>query len=388
MKYEVSVVIVTFNRSRLLAAALQSVLAQDARGVSYEVIVVDNNSNDSTSEVVREYIDRGHTNLRYLFVGTQGVSHARNAGLAAACSPVIAFADDDVTVTKDWVANIKQEFDLHPEVDFLGGKILPKWNSTPPSWLTREHWWALALLDWGDKPFYVDAGYPLCLPTANASFRREVFRRLGLFSPTFSGREDHEFLLRLWRAGCRGLYVPTIVVTADVQPERLKRDYHRGWNITTGKFNSLMRLNEIMGPDGRIVGERPGKITLFGVPGYIYRDLLVNSLGWIGATLRGRKAASLLCENYIWYSVGYISKRYEQHQARNQSSVAEVGSFIRSFLRKKLNQNKRESESVSDREPEPALVTAARIGGAHLNKIAAPKQEETGEILTNYGSVR
>lgn len=358
-KFDISVVITTYNRSNMLAAAVESVLAQESPEARYEVIVVDNNSTDTTREVVEGYIRRGHPNLGYIFEARQGVSYARNAGLAAARSPIIAFADDDVRVAKDWVVNIKKEFDLHPEVDFLGGKILPQWNTTPPAWLTRDHWWALALLDYGDEPFYVSADNPLCLPTANASFRYDVFERFGLFSPDFSGREDHEFLLRLWRGGSRGLYVPSIVVTADVQPERLTRGYHRKWNTTTGRFNSLMRLNENMGPDGRIVDEPPGAVTLFGVPAFVYRGLLVNGFSWAGATLRRRKAESLRYENRFWYSVGYISKRYEQHKAlRSRSGISEIGAFIKAIARKKRVQSGREPDSVADRrDREPEIVT-------------------------------
>ena len=349
-EYEIAVVITTYNRSRMLAAAVESALSQECQGVRYEVIVVDNNSTDGTREVVEGYIAKGHANLRYLFEERQGVSYARNAGLAAARAPVVAFADDDVRVSKDWVANIKREFDLHPEIDFLGGKILPRWNTAPPAWLTRDHWWALALLDCGDDPFYVSADNPLCLPTANASFRYEVFKRLGFFSPDFSGREDHEFLLRLWRAGKLGLYAPSIVVMADVQPERLTRGYHRRWNTTTGRFNSLMRLNENMGPDGRIVGEPPDVVALFGVPGFVYRDLISNSLGWLGSALRRRKDEALHYENYVWYLMGYISMRYEQNRAqRKQSGVAEVAAFTKALVRKKLNRRGREPEAVTDR---------------------------------------
>ncbi|HYP26931.1 MAG TPA: glycosyltransferase family A protein [Blastocatellia bacterium] len=349
-EYDIAVIITSYNRSGMLAAAVESALSQESQGVRYEVIVVDNNSTDGTREVVEGYIAKGHSNLRYLFEQRQGVSFARNAGLAAARSPVIAFADDDVRVTRDWVANIKREFDQHPEIDFLGGKILPRWNTAPPTWLTRDHWWALALLDCGDEPFYVSADNPLCLPTANASFRYDVFERLGRFSPDFSGREDHEFLLRLWRAGRRGLYAPSIVVMADVQPERLTRGYHRRWNTTTGRFNSLMRLNENMGPDGRIVGEPPDVVALFGVPGFVYRDLISNSLGWLSSTLRRRRDAALHCENYVWYLMGYISMRYEQNRAqRKHSGLAEVAAFAKALLRKKLHRGGREPEAVTDR---------------------------------------
>src|SRR5215471_9715001 len=189
---------------------------------------------------------------------------------------------------------------------------MPHWKTPPPEWLNRDHWWALALLDYGDEPFYVNADHPLCLPTANASFRSELFERFGWFSPDFSGREDHEFLLRLWCEGICGMYFPNVVVTAEVQPERLRRDYHRRWNTTTGKFNASMRLNDIMGADGRIVGEAPDTPTLFGVPAFIYRSLLTDSAALVSSTLLGRQADSLRHRNGLWYLIGYIQRRYQQ----------------------------------------------------------------------------
>jgi glycosyltransferase involved in cell wall biosynthesis len=338
--YDISVVISTYNRCQMLPGALDSVLDQNAGGVRYEVIVVDNNSTDSTREVVERYLERENTALKYVFEQKQGVSHARNTGLAHARAPIISFADDDVRVGRDWVASIKKELDEHPEVDFVGGKILPRWKTQPPAWLNRDHWWALALLDYGDAPFYVSADKPLCLPTANAAFRASLFERFGLFSPEFSGREDHEFLLRLWCGNVRGLYAPSIVVTAEVQPERLRRNYHRRWNTTTGRFNSAMRLNEIMGPDGRIVGEARDAVTLFGVPAFLFRNLLAEGLGVVSSTLQGRRAASLRHRNGLWYLIGYIGRRVEQNAARRDHSfISEIGSFVKALLRKKLSRD-------------------------------------------------
>src|SRR5437764_2935160 len=122
---DISVVIGTYNRCEMLPAALSSVLAQNAGGVNYELIAVDNNSTDKTREVVESFIARGHANLRYIFEGKQGISHARNAGIAAARAPIIAFMDDDVRAPSNWLISIKRAFDEHPEVDFVGGKVLP-----------------------------------------------------------------------------------------------------------------------------------------------------------------------------------------------------------------------------------------------------------------------
>ena len=240
---DISVVITTYNRCDLLSGALESVLAQEVGDVRFEVIVVNNNSTDQTRLTVESLMERSGHRLIYVFEGRQGIPHGRNAGIKKARAPIIAFFDDDVRVLPDWVLNIKRALDDHPEADFVGGKILPRWEVAPPSWLTRNHWCPLALLDYGDKPFYVNADNPICLPTANASFRREVFERVGLFSSSFSRGEDHELLMRLWCAGRQGLYVPNIVVTAEVQLERMRKQYHRRWNLTAGKFNSLQRLS-------------------------------------------------------------------------------------------------------------------------------------------------
>lgn len=308
---DISVLMTTHNRCNLLTAALQSLLTQEAGGARYEVIIVDNNSTDQTRQVIESLIQRGHSNLRYIFEPRQGISHGRNAGIAHARAPIIAFTDDDVRVASDWVVNIKRTFDKHSEVDFVGGKILPQWPHEPPSWLTHDHWWPLALLDQGDTPFYVNAARPMVLPTANAAFRRNVFSRVGLFSEDFSGREDHELMLRLWRQGRQGLYQPAIIVTADVQPSRMTKSYHHQWNYRTGRFNSMMRLNEIMGSDGRLMEKPTNGITILGVPGYIYRQLMSEGLYWCKSLTQ--ESRRLQHENHIYYLIGYITKRLQEN---------------------------------------------------------------------------
>ena len=93
----------------------------------------------------------------------QGLSHARNAGIAAARAPIIAFTDDDVRVGPDWLAAIMRTVRAYPGVSVVGGKVLPIWPAPPPPWLTPEHWGPLALVDYGEQPVRVDADNPLCL---------------------------------------------------------------------------------------------------------------------------------------------------------------------------------------------------------------------------------
>src|ERR1044072_3731378 len=112
--FDISAVITTYNRSEMLAAALEPLLGQDAGGVRYEVVVVDNKSTHNTRATVESFINKGNPNLRYVFEPKQGIAHGRNAGIAAAKGDIIAFTDDDVVVTDNWIATIKQAFDENP----------------------------------------------------------------------------------------------------------------------------------------------------------------------------------------------------------------------------------------------------------------------------------
>ena len=333
-RFDISAVITTYNRSEMLATALEAVLRQKTEGVRYEVVVVDNNSTDNTRATIESFIAAGHTNLRYVFEPKQGIAHGRNAGVAAARADIIAFTDDDVVVTENWIATIKHAFDENPGIQYVGGKILPHWTEPPPRWLTVDHWWPLALLDRGDSRFYVNASNHLCLPTANAAFHRDVFSQIGLFLPEFSGREDHELVIRLLQAGGQGLYEPDLVVMASVQPERLLKSYHHRWNTTTGKFNALMQLDEKLS-GGRLKREQPNGVRLFGVPGFIYRQFVTESLGWLRQSVSRDDSSKMQHENRLCYLAGYVSKSYEIETAQEgYSTVGDVTSFIKAVVAK------------------------------------------------------
>ncbi|HZN07387.1 MAG TPA: glycosyltransferase family A protein, partial [Pyrinomonadaceae bacterium] len=233
---EVSVVIPTYNRSALLRNAVDSVLAQDTQ-VPFEIVIVDNNSQDDTAAVVRSLLDAHRGRLRYVVEREQGNAHARNCGVETATAGIIAFIDDDVTVASNWLTSLKQALDARQDLSFVGGKVLPQWNGAPPSWVTPEHWAPLALLDYGPDEFVIAGKSPRGLLTANIAFRRSVFEEVGRFSPhlqrvkDFIGSmEDTEFLMRVCRSGKQGMYLPQMIASAPVDLERLNKSYHRRWH--------------------------------------------------------------------------------------------------------------------------------------------------------------
>jgi glycosyltransferase involved in cell wall biosynthesis len=302
----VSVVLPTYNRSPSLRRTLASVLRQHAPTRRYEVIVVDNNSSDDTRAEV-ERVMAGDVTMRYVMERNQGVSYARNAGIAVARAPILAFVDDDVTVDAEWIETICRTFEQHPDVDCIGGRVLPEWEASPPAWLTRDHWAPVALLDLGETARSINAENRLCLLTANMACRREIFERVGLFRTELQrvhdgigSMEDHEWLLRFWAAGGQGLYVPQLSAVTDVPLRRMTRRYHRRWHSGHGHYFALVREQEF---EASKVGR------LFDVPAHAYRTALSDGVSWLGKFVRGDMAGAFLFETRLRFFAGYFRTR-------------------------------------------------------------------------------
>jgi glycosyltransferase involved in cell wall biosynthesis len=327
----ISVILCTYNRADLLPGALDNLLAQEGPFAgAFELVVVDNNSSDGTRAVVEGFASRD-SRVRYLFERAQGLSHARNAGIAAVRAPLITFTDDDVRVGSDWISTILEVVAEHPDADVIGGRVLPDWPTAPPAWLTTRHWSPLALVDYGDEPVRVSSDRPLCLVGANLTVRRRAFDLVGGFAPALQrvrdgvgSCEDLEFLLRLYRAGRSGVYDPRITIHAAVQHERLDRAYHRRWHTGQGHYHALMRADGI---------EPSGAGSLFGVPAYLYRQALQHAIGWVRERARGDASAAFAHEAALRYFYGFHRTRRRQFgSATAGERVAEVSALVRSLV--------------------------------------------------------
>jgi glycosyltransferase involved in cell wall biosynthesis len=185
----VSVVIPTHNRSDLLALTLRSALSQ--RDVAFEVIVVDDGSADETSEVVAGLGDPRVRLIRHDV--SQGVSAARNRGIAEARAEWIAFLDDD-----DLWAPDKLSFQLTAASEssrcwvYVGSVTIDRFTrvrgGSPP---VRPDRFTQALPRWNPMP----GG------CSNALIRRETLQQIGGFDVGLSILADWDLWLRLLRVG-------------------------------------------------------------------------------------------------------------------------------------------------------------------------------------------
>jgi glycosyltransferase involved in cell wall biosynthesis len=309
---DLSVVIATYNRAPQLRQLLDELLQQDARGVNFEVLVVDNNSRDDTAAVVEaaRLSDRSGL-IRYFFEPRQGVSYARNTGIAQARAPIIAIIDDDVVPARDWAYSVKQSMDRYPEADCIGGRVQAVWKRPRPSWLDAAHSGPVALQDWPEPRWVNRESASNCLITANLAFRRELFDEVGLFSPDFPRNQDRELEMRFWRAGKQGLYLPAMNVFVDIPEERLTKRYHRQWRVTTGSYHAKLRFLDLVDGHGRFHDHEPKGRRLFGTPLFMYRQCLGHLIGWCKTLVSNDADRRFYHESRLWYCASFFWTRFK-----------------------------------------------------------------------------
>jgi glycosyltransferase involved in cell wall biosynthesis len=307
----VTVILCTYNRCQSLAAALESVaVSQLPDSVSWEVLVVDNNSKDETRKVVESIRQRYPKRFRYSFEPQQGKSYALNTGIREARGKILAFMDDDVVVDAKWLQNLTAVL-LNADFAGAGGLVLPERNFAPPAWLSLKGRYALAplaIFDLGSQPGELtEAPFG-----TNMAFRKEVFEKIGGFRTDLGPRpgseargEDTDFGDRALAAGQRLWYEPSAIVYHSLPAHRLKKEYFLAW------------WHDKAQTDLRTVGLSPETgLQIGGVPVRYFRRLTNWTLQWITAINPARRFS---CKLKVWIVKGEIAEcRRLSTQAKHQ----------------------------------------------------------------------
>lgn len=124
--YEIAVVVSTFERAEMLAELLTSLAAQRLPRSAFEVVVVDDSSQDGTGEVLARELARDRLDLRTLCQPRRGFqAAARNRGWRTTQAPLIAFTDDDCVADPGWLTAMIDAARDHPGA-FIQGRTAPR----------------------------------------------------------------------------------------------------------------------------------------------------------------------------------------------------------------------------------------------------------------------
>ena len=268
----ISIIIPTYNRCEILKETLESflLLKHNENDFGYEIIVVDNNSNDNTRIVVMSF--KSKLPIKYLHEPKQGKNYAVNKGIEISKGDIIVFVDDDVTVNNDWFFSIYESTMKYSDVNIFGGKILTHWPKNTPSWVhySSENF-PFLFCDHNlgnEEKQYTDSPLP---GGANFWLRRRVLEKYKTkfnvqYGPSGNKRvagSETEFLKRMYDKGEKILYIPDAVVSHRVLPEEFQILKLLSRFAATGK--SSLRNNTI-----------DTSRAFFNIPLYLYNQLLTE----------------------------------------------------------------------------------------------------------------
>ncbi len=236
----ISIVICTHNRARLLAGALRSL--EDMRvpeDCKVEVLLINNASTDDTSSIIDNFDKDSKTfAVKAMFEPKLGKTYALNTAINHASGDILAFVDDDHIISKGYLEAVCKATSENPSFNIFCGRLLPNWDGTEPEWVHDNSEYPIRpfpfpFFDLGDTMVEIRPEKGMFLPQGgNLIIRKSVFKKIGLFSKrlgpkghNLSGGEDFDFVKRALKNGGRLLYIPEILQLHYVDRFRLTLPY-------------------------------------------------------------------------------------------------------------------------------------------------------------------
>lgn len=284
MSSTVSVIICSYNRAHLLQRTLHSLAEQTMPQDRFEVIVVDDGSDDDTAMICETMRSR-LKNLRYVSNGKNiGLARARNAGVSESLGKYLLFTDDDCIPHKNWIERLRSTLE-HEMI--VAGAV----TSTSTNYFKLCHnisQFHAFMPGNKDGPIEFIAG-------ANMALQRSVLEKLNGFE-NVGCAEDTEFILRARSAGYRVFYAHDAVVIHDPDRTTLMDilKYSSTHAATTillrNRFRSLLRTPFIMKSPALTILAAP--LIALKVTASIYlRNLSLAKFFWTAPVVYGLKLA-------------------------------------------------------------------------------------------------
>jgi glycosyltransferase involved in cell wall biosynthesis len=316
----ISVIVCTYNRCQSLAETLQSLARMTIPpDVIWEVVVIDNNSRDQTSQTVNDFVRCWPiVPLKYFLEAAPGLSHARNRGIQEGHGDILAFLDDDVLVSPNWLSEVKKAFEQYDPA-CVGGRVLLHESNPRPPWWDKRYDSAIGEFDRGASViFAVQEDETMICLGANMMFRRSIFDQFGAFR-TDLGRtpsqlamgEETEMVQRLRRSNERVIYYPDALVFHCPPAQRFSKRYLREHFYNMGKWYFI-----------RDSGRADTVMRIFGVPRWAFRSFVVKLSRALGFGLRGKRAESFFQQLQCVQIAGYAAAAWKLRKAAKKEFVS------------------------------------------------------------------
>jgi glycosyltransferase involved in cell wall biosynthesis len=226
----------TFKRPVILKQCLLAIGQLNLpANLSTIIIVVDNDSDQTSEEICNDISPSLDQVLHYYVEPNRGLCSVRNCLLQKAVqhqADLIAFIDDDEMPHKDWLINIYNGL-LNYSVDIATGPVISTKEITPPIKYEAGHKYKT-----GVTPRYISSN--------NVIFKSRLVSELELtFDPyyNFIGGEDFDYFVRASKLGCTAVWINEAVIFEQILPERETSKY-KMFRHYTGGINNVLRYKK------------------------------------------------------------------------------------------------------------------------------------------------
>lgn len=257
----------------------------------------------------------------------QGLSGARNSGIALAQGAVVAFMDEDAEAAPDWLAQLREGY-ADPQVLGVGGTIEPRWVAGQPDWFPEEFHWVVGCTYQGmpEHRRTQNQAWEACFAVrnligCNMSFRRELFEMVGGFrdgvgqvGKSMLRCDDTEFCIRAQQAMSEGIFLhnPKAKVYHHVPEARGEWRYFRRRCYTEGLAKA--QISQLVGSHDGLSSE--WTYTLRTLPQGVARGLLESIRE---RQPRGLARAGAIMAGLMLTTAGYLKGRLSRSSPRSTS---------------------------------------------------------------------
>lgn len=240
----------TYNRDKYIAQTLESVCKQTFIPSAYEIIVVDNNSTDSTAGICEEfgqkYSDR---NFRYFKEINQGLSFALNRGIKEARGEYLIFVDDDETIVPEHLERLDNHLNNFPDTLLAASPVIPVYEEAQPKWMSHYTQRLIGgYFDQGTQPKKLEAkNYP---GTGHTIIKKDLYEKYGYYNTDLGrkgnsliGAEDKDMFNRLKKNNIDCYYFPDIPIYHHIPSQKLTHQFFQKLTYSIGKSERIRTLS-------------------------------------------------------------------------------------------------------------------------------------------------
>ncbi|NJM17695.1 MAG: glycosyltransferase family 2 protein [Richelia sp. RM2_1_2] len=204
----VSIIIPVYNDSQRLATCLKSLDSQTYPKDLYEIVVVDNNSQEDIKSIVKQF-----NQARITHESRGGSYAARNKGISVAKGKILGFTDSDCIPAADWIEKGVEKLLQIPNCGLVAGEV-KLFFKNPENPSIFEVYDSMNFLR---QKYYIDEfnfG-----ATANVFTFKEVFEIVGLFNSDLKSGGDKEWGQRVFLCGYTQVYAENVLVEHPARKE-------------------------------------------------------------------------------------------------------------------------------------------------------------------------